>query len=583
MNYAYERNEQIIKSKTREFLGIGSVVTASAYLDYVIDFILIGGILGADAVAAAGLCDSMVDIAEFPGFVLSSGGSIAAGILLGKRKRQQANVVFTVSFLLALLGGLLCCCLLPFCDLFSGILTNNGTIAGDVSRYTFLTLLSAPLPGVNLALSSFAILDNHSKLAMAQVITSNVANLALDFLFMGCMDMGVSGAAAATLVGTILSILVGSRYPFSPKRSFRFVLPQGDVLGTFRTLSASSSSFAFDKASRIAAGLAVNMVLMYFVGNIGVTLYAIFSRLKFILRILVGGALKTISTLGSMLYGERDFFGIRKMMAIIFKYTYTVTAVVVIALFLAPGTFLQFYGIDVSNSGSHIVFAFRLMLLSLPIFWMNDLVNMYYISIQRQSLSVLLLALQNVVFRVLLLWPCVALASHWATGGLSGVALWCCLVESLSLAATLAWEKVRYGHIAIWKKGDERTLGCHIFSISGKPESVADIHEEIARFCVENGIPKNKGNLLAIAFEEAALNIINHSKSVDTIDICLLLEDGNLIVRIRDNGTKFDPLEYEDESDILHLNNIKLLEKITDKKDYTRIMNMNNTVLSIRL
>ena len=41
MNYAYERNEQIIKSKTREFLGIGSVVTASAYLDYVIDFILI--------------------------------------------------------------------------------------------------------------------------------------------------------------------------------------------------------------------------------------------------------------------------------------------------------------------------------------------------------------------------------------------------------------------------------------------------------------------------------------------------------------------------------------------------------------
>ena len=192
MNYAYERNEQIIKSKTREFLGIGSVVTASAYLDYVIDFILIGGILGADAVAAAGLCDSMVDIAEFPGFVLSSGGSIAAGILLGKRKRQQANVVFTVSFLLALLGGLLCCCLLPFCDLFSGILTNNGTIAGDVSRYTFLALLSAPLTGVNLALSSFAILDNHSKLAMAQVITSNVANLALDFLFMGCMDMGVS-------------------------------------------------------------------------------------------------------------------------------------------------------------------------------------------------------------------------------------------------------------------------------------------------------------------------------------------------------------------------------------------------------
>ena len=67
------------------------------------------------------------------------------------------------------------------------------------------------------------------------------------------------------------------------------------------------------------------------------------------------------------------------------------------------------------------------------------------------------------------------------------------------------------------------------------------------------------------------------------IDICLLLEDGNLIVRIRDNGAPFDPLGFVDEEDILRMNNIKLLEKLTDQKTYTRIMNMNNTVLSIRL
>lgn len=91
MNYVYTRNEKLIKSKTKEFLGIGSVVTASTYLDYVIDFVLVGGLLGANALAAAELCDSFVDIAEPPGFVISSGGSIAAGILLGKRKHAQAN------------------------------------------------------------------------------------------------------------------------------------------------------------------------------------------------------------------------------------------------------------------------------------------------------------------------------------------------------------------------------------------------------------------------------------------------------------------------------------------------------------
>ena len=64
MGYEYLRNESIIRSKTREFFGVGTVVTASAYLVSVVDFMLIGALLGADAVAAAGLCDSFVDVAE---------------------------------------------------------------------------------------------------------------------------------------------------------------------------------------------------------------------------------------------------------------------------------------------------------------------------------------------------------------------------------------------------------------------------------------------------------------------------------------------------------------------------------------
>ena len=108
MGYSYQRNEAIIRSKTKELFGVGAVVTASSYLVLVVDFMLIGWILGADAVAAAGLCDSFVDVAEFPGFVISSSGPIAAGILMGKRQYRQANGVFTLSFLTALAGGILC-------------------------------------------------------------------------------------------------------------------------------------------------------------------------------------------------------------------------------------------------------------------------------------------------------------------------------------------------------------------------------------------------------------------------------------------------------------------------------------------
>ena len=45
MGYEYRRNEAIIRSKTREFFGVGTVVTASAYLVSVVDFMLIGALL----------------------------------------------------------------------------------------------------------------------------------------------------------------------------------------------------------------------------------------------------------------------------------------------------------------------------------------------------------------------------------------------------------------------------------------------------------------------------------------------------------------------------------------------------------
>ena len=580
MGYEYRRNEAIIRSKTREFFGVGTVVTATSYLVPVVDFMLIGILLGTDAVAAAGLGDSFVDIAELPGFVLSAGGPVAAGILLGRRKRRLADGAFTLSFLLALVGGLLAWCLLPFCGYFSGILSNNGAITDDVARYAFFTLLSTPFVGVNLILSGFAIVDNRSKLAMGSVIAANGVNIILDVVFMKFLRMGVAGAAAASLLGNAAGILVALPYLFSKKRTFRFVLRREDIREAWRELASSSSSFATDKISRIISGLIVNLLLMYFVGNMGVALYAVYGQLRSILRILAGGALQTISTLGGMLYGERDFYGLQRMFSLLAKYTYTIVAVIVAGLFVFSAAFLNSYGM---TPDADTVMAFRIMLFSLPFLWLNDLLARFYTSVQRQRLSVLLLTLQNVVFKILLLLLCVAAISqlHWSS--IPAVACWCLSVELLTPVATLLWEKRTYHNIAILGLEDQTERTCHTFSITGERENVADIHREIEQFCRQNGIPHNKGVFLAIALEEAVLNIIGYNDHVDMIDICLLLEEGDLIVRIRDNGAPFDPLAFVDDGDILQENNISLLERLTDQKAYTRIMNMNNTVLSIKL
>ena len=503
---------------------------------------------------------------------------------MGKRQYRQADGVFTLSFLISLAGGILCWCLLPFCDVFGRLLAGTDTaIAGEAARYTFFVIAAAPFIALNLVISGFAILDNHSKLAMAQVVTANVVNIVLDIVLMKFVHMGVAGASAASMMGNIAGIAVGLPYLLSKKRTLHFTRKLQELRELCRTLGSASVSFSVDKASRIFSTLIVNLLLMRYAGSLGVALYAVYGRLKFVLRILAGGALQTISNLGSMLYGERDFFGIRKMLSLLLRYTYTIVMAVVIVLAVFSAAFLRSYGIDPNAPGMQTLLAFRLMLLCLPFLWGNELLARFYPVIQRQNLSVLLLSLQYVVCKILILLLGVAAIVRWGLNPLPTVALWCLLTEVLSLAITLVWEKLRYNQIALFGMKDRGDPDCHTFSIAGKPESVADIHREIDYFCQQNKIPRNKGNLLSIAFEEAALNIINHGVQVGTIDICLLLEDGNLIVRIRDNGLQFDPLAYEDKNDILQINNINLLEQLADQKAYTRIMNMNNTVLSIRL
>lgn len=158
---------------------------------------------------------------------------------------------------------------------------------------------------------------------MAQVLSTNATNLALDYLFMGPMGMGVAGAAAATLVGTVAGILVGLRYLLSSKRTFRFIDKQGNLKETVKTIGSSSGPLSLIKFpdclgfdSQCSAGL--------FCWKHGCGTVRDFWPSKFIIRILVGGTSKTISSPGSLLYGEKDFYGIRKMMSIIFRYTYVV-------------------------------------------------------------------------------------------------------------------------------------------------------------------------------------------------------------------------------------------------------------------
>ena len=71
------------------------------------------------------------------------------------------------------------------------------------------------------------------------------------------------------------------------------------------------------------------------------------------------------------------------------------------------------------------------------------------------------------------------------------------------------------------------------------------------------------------------------------MDISFTIQDDKYILRIRDDGIPFNPLEYtpdgSNEEDGVTLGGIALLRKMMSDFQYMRVLNMNNTVAELQI
>ena len=96
---------------------------------------------------------------------------------------------------------------------------------------------------------------------------------------------------------------------------------------------------------------------------------------------------------------------------------------------------------------------------------------------------------------------------------------------------------------------------------------------------VQNYLSGNKSaTLVSLAIEEMLVNIINTNEYVDAIDVIVRENDDSILISIKDTGIDFNPVV---ENENLKFDNISVLNKIADKIDYSRVLGLNSTVITI--
>ena len=190
-------------------MAIPTIISMLVTSLYVIADTYFVGQINTQATAAVGIVYSLMFFVQAFGFFFGHGSGNYISRELGAKRRDNAVRMASNGFFFSFLLGLFVMALgLLFLEPLSVLLGSTPTILPYTEKYLGIVLLSAPFLTSSLTLNNQMRLQGNAAYAMYGIVVGVILNVALDPILIFGFDMGITGAAIATLVGQVVSFFI---------------------------------------------------------------------------------------------------------------------------------------------------------------------------------------------------------------------------------------------------------------------------------------------------------------------------------------------------------------------------------------
>ena len=283
----------------------------------IVDGMFISRFVGTLALSAINMSYPLTSLELALGIMLATGGSAVIARELGEGKQDTARQDFTciVSATLVL-GVLFMAVCLAFLD---PILTALGTSEAQFSycrAYTKILLLFAPAAFFQALFQVLFVTAGRPELGLGTTVGGGLANIVLDWLFMGPMNIGVAGAAIATCLGYCVPSIVGLVY-FTKNRTGSLYFVPFKFDGA--TLAAACGNGSSEMVSNIANAITTfvfNTLFMRYRGEDGVAAITIAMYFQFVFTAVYFGFSMGVAPVISYKFGEKNIPQLRHIFRI---------------------------------------------------------------------------------------------------------------------------------------------------------------------------------------------------------------------------------------------------------------------------
>lgn len=234
-------------SKLMFKMAIPSIVAQVINILYnIVDRIYIGHIPNAssDALTGVGIAFPIVTFISAFSALVGAGGAPLSAIWQGKKNTEHAekilgNGVSLLIFFSVLLMVVFYLFMEPLLYLFGA---SENTI-GYAATYTSIYLLGTVFVELSLGLNAYIISQGAAKTGMISVVIGAVINIVLDPVFIFIFDMGVAGAALATVISQFVSAVWVVTFLVSKKAvlkiRFKYLKPDWSIIKSVMALGIS--------------------------------------------------------------------------------------------------------------------------------------------------------------------------------------------------------------------------------------------------------------------------------------------------------------------------------------------------------
>lgn len=366
------------------------------------------GKLNTQATAAVGIVFTVMALIQAFGFFYGQGSGNYISRKLGAREYEDAAVMASTGFFMAIITGIVITVTgLVFLEPISLFLGSTPTILPYTKAYLRIILIGAPFIMSSFVLNNQLRFQGSAAYAMVGIVTGAVVNVVLDPIFIFVFDMGVAGAALATVISQVVSFTLlcfGSAKggnirisfaKFRPNKSIIWEMARGGFPSLCRQGLASVSGMLLNHAAGSYGGLS---------GDAAIAAMSIVTRVSMFANSALIGFGQGFQPVCGMNYGAKKYGRVREGFLFCVKYSFIFLLVVAVLgmIFAEPIiTLFRKDDMEVIRIGT---LALRLHCISFPLSAWIVMCNMMLQVIGRAGKASLISAARQGVFFIPLIF-----------------------------------------------------------------------------------------------------------------------------------------------------------------------------------